>query len=61
MLLITNVILIIICVTCAGIAAGLTIGLSSVDKVNLKILQKTGNSTERKQAFKIEQLTQDSH
>lgn len=56
-----NVILIVVCVTCAGLAAGLTIGLSSVDKVNLKILQKTGTESEVLQATKIAKITEDNH
>lgn len=49
------------CVSCAALAAGLTMGLLSLDKLKLKIKTMTGNEEERKHARAILPLLSDHH
>lgn len=50
-----------VCILCAGLAAGLTIGLVSVDKNELRLLAINGTDTEKLQAKKIIPLIKDHH
>jgi len=52
---------VLLCILCGGIAAGLTIGLTSMDKVTVKIMRKCGDRKEQKQADQIEPLIRDKH
>nr|XP_017191344.1 DUF21 domain-containing protein At4g14240 isoform X1 [Malus domestica] len=45
----------------AGIMSGLTLGLMSLNLVDLEILQRSGSSTEKKQAAKILPVVQKQH
>ena len=49
------------CVSCAALAAGLTMGLLSLDKLKLKIKTMTGNEEERRHARAILPLLSDHH
>lgn len=49
------------CIACAGLAAGLTIGLVSIDHKALKLLTINGTATEKAQAAKILPLIKDHH
>jgi metal transporter CNNM len=60
-LTICNRLLMIVCVLCAAIAAGMTVGLLSLDVLKLKIKRLTGTEKERKAAEKILPLLKDHH
>ena len=45
----------------AALTAGLTMGLMSLDQMNLEILQKSGNSTEKSHAEKFLPLVKQHH
>jgi len=51
----------IILVLCAGLMSGMTIGLMSLDLMNLKILKESGTETERKYCKKIIPLVSHHH
>lgn len=42
-----NFIMVVVCVICAGLAAGLTVGLLSLDETKLEIKMMTGTSSEK--------------
>jgi len=51
----------IILILCAGLMSGLTIGLMSLDLMNLRILKESGTSTEKRHASKILPLVERRH
>lgn len=56
-----NLAMCLVCILCAGLAAGLTIGLVSVDRNELRLLAINGTEKEKKQASKIMPLIKDHH
>jgi metal transporter CNNM len=56
-----NGIMAIICVICAGLAAGLTIGLLSLDVTKLEIKSMTGNRHEKKAALQVLPVVKKHH
>ena len=50
-----------VCIVAAGLAAGLTIGLVSIDQKELKLLTINGTKEEKEQAAKILPLIKDHH
>ncbi|CAM9178048.1 unnamed protein product, partial [Ectocarpus fasciculatus] len=55
------VIMVIVCVLCAGLAAGLTIGLVSIDKNELSLILINGTPEEKRQARAILPIIKDHH
>lgn len=53
--------MVIICILSAGLAAGLTIGLVSIDRNELRLLSINGTDAQKKQAQKILPLIKDHH
>lgn len=51
----------ILCITCAGLASGLTIGLVSIDHNQLRLMMINGSQKEKLQAKKILPLIKDHH
>jgi metal transporter CNNM len=49
------------CISCAALAAGLTIGLVSVDRNELRLMQINGTPEQKQQAAKILPLIKDHH
>jgi len=56
-----NLTMCLLCILCAGLAAGLTIGLISVDKNELRLLAINGTEEEKRQANKVMPLIKDHH
>lgn len=56
-----DLVLCFVCILCAGLAAGLTIGLVSIDHKELKLLTINGTDEEKAQAAKILPLIKDHH
>jgi hypothetical protein len=56
-----NIILAIVCVTCAGLASGLTIGLMSLDGTKLEIKALTGEAHEVEAVVKILPVLKNRH
>lgn len=56
-----NIFMAVLCVTVAALAAGLTMGMMSIDPLLLKIKLRGGTDEEREQAKKIYPLVQDHH
>jgi hypothetical protein len=50
-----------LCILCAGLAAGLTIGLVSIDRNELRLMSINGSEEQKKQAAKILPLIKDHH
>ena len=51
----------IICILCAAVAAGLTMGFLSLDPFKMRILLKTGTEEEKKYVRRIVPVLQDHH
>jgi hypothetical protein len=56
-----NIIMAIVCVTCAGLASGLTIGLMSLDGTKLEIKALTGEAHEVEAVVKILPVLKNRH
>ncbi|CAM9337911.1 unnamed protein product [Discosporangium mesarthrocarpum] len=57
----TNVVLVAVCVVCAGLAAGLTMGLVSIDPLEMAIKDRSGTPEEKRQAKRILPLVTRHH
>ena len=51
----------VFCLCCAALAAGLTIGLVSIDRNELRLMQINGTPEQKQQAMKIVPLIKDHH
>lgn len=51
----------VVCILCAGLAAGLTIGLVSIDRNELRLLLINGKPEEKAQATRVLPLIKDHH
>ncbi len=56
-----NGMMVVVCVICAGLAAGLTIGLLSLDVTKLEIKSMTGNRNEKKAALLVLPIVKQHH
>ncbi len=50
-----------VCILCAGLAAGLTIGLVSMDRNELRLMLINGTSEQKQQAKRILPIIKDHH
>jgi metal transporter CNNM len=53
--------MVLLCILSAGLAAGLTIGLISIDRNELRLMSINGTEIQKKQAAKILPLIKDHH
>lgn len=51
----------VLCILCAGLAAGLTIGLVSIDRNELRLLMINGTEEQKMQAARILPVIKDHH
>ncbi|CAM9550249.1 unnamed protein product, partial [Scytosiphon promiscuus] len=56
-----NLVMTVVCVTCAGLAAGLTMGLLSIEPLEMAIKQRSGTVEEKRQASRILPLVSRHH
>eukprot|EP01053_Blabericola_migrator_P008395 Blabericola_migrator_1__8394@NODE_436_length_8493_cov_87_644434_g342_i0_p1_GENE_NODE_436_length_8493_cov_87_644434_g342_i0NODE_436_length_8493_cov_87_644434_g342_i0_p1_ORF_typecomplete_len754_score127_42DUF21/PF01595_20/6_3e38CBS/PF00571_28/5CBS/PF00571_28/0_4_NODE_436_length_8493_cov_87_644434_g342_i036605921 len=56
-----NVIIAIVLIIIAGFASGMTVGLLSIDNIQLKILQEEGTPEQRRQAHQLERVLSNHH
>ena len=56
-----NLIAVVICITCGACAAGLTMGLLSLDGLKLKVKVVTGSEEEKKSIRRLLPILEDHH